>query len=133
MQISHPPPAGKRLAPATAERAAKLIRLLGSDRDGEVLGAVAALRRTLGNAGHDLHSLAAIVAPPISPAPRIRSWRAPAESDWQRMATFCFARQGRLSLRDRDFVKSMRGWRGTPTPGQQSWLLDLFLKCGGDQ
>lgn len=121
------------LQPATASKVAKLIRLLASDRDGEVLGAVAALRRTLDSTGHDLHSLAEIVSPPLLPnPPRIRSWRS-GESDWQAMARWCHARHGHLSLKDRDFVKSMLYRRGTPTPGQQSWLVDLYLKCGGSR
>jgi hypothetical protein len=103
-----------RLQPDTAEKAAKLIRLLGSDRDGEVLGAVHALRRTLDSAGHDLHSLAAIVAPPV-----------PAETDWVRMAQFCRMRQYAMRPKDRDFISSMLKWRRIPTVAQQSWLIDL--------
>ena len=39
-------------------RLAALIRLLASDRDGEVLAAVAAIKRTLKAAGSDIHAFA---------------------------------------------------------------------------
>jgi hypothetical protein len=41
-----------------APRLGQLIRLLASDKDGEVLATVYALRRVLSNAGLDLHDLA---------------------------------------------------------------------------
>jgi hypothetical protein len=44
-----------------AERLGKLVRLLASDRDGEVVAAVRGLRRTLASAGMDFHGLAALV------------------------------------------------------------------------
>jgi hypothetical protein len=45
------------LAPV-ADRLGKLLRLLSSDRDGEVIGAARAIVRTLGSAGLDVHALA---------------------------------------------------------------------------
>ena len=44
-----------------AERLAKLLRLLASDRDGEVVAAVTALKKTLEGAGLDHHDLADMV------------------------------------------------------------------------
>jgi hypothetical protein len=46
---------------SVAPKLSKLIRLLASDKDGEVLGTVAAIRRTLERAGLDLHDLAKIL------------------------------------------------------------------------
>ena len=46
------------MTPDLAARAAKLIRLLASDRDGEALGAARALQRTLVAAGSNLNGLA---------------------------------------------------------------------------
>ena len=40
------------------ERIAAVVRLLASDRDGEVIAAVNALKRTLASAGTDIHGLA---------------------------------------------------------------------------
>ncbi len=46
-------------------RVASLLRMLGSDQDGEALGAARALRRTLGGVGLDLHTLADVVEHPV--------------------------------------------------------------------
>jgi hypothetical protein len=46
-----------------AERIEKLIPLLGSDNDGEALGAARAIERTLRAAGLDFHALAASIRP----------------------------------------------------------------------
>jgi hypothetical protein len=122
---------GALLDPHAADRLRKLCGMLGSAHDGERAAAglkADQLVRQLGLTWQDV-----IVAPPIAPdPPRIRSWRA-GESDWQRMARFCHARQGQLSLRDRDFIRSMIAWRGAPSAKQQSWLIDLFVQCGGSR
>lgn len=44
------------------DRLAKLIRLLGSDADGEVLSAARAIRNVLAAGKHDLHRLADLVS-----------------------------------------------------------------------
>ena len=45
-----------------APKLQKLIPLLASDKDGEVLAAVGAIRRVLGAAGADLHDLAEVIS-----------------------------------------------------------------------
>ena len=52
--------------PLYATRLAKLIRLLASDVDGEVLAAVRALGRTLKAGGCDIHDLAGLVEAPAT-------------------------------------------------------------------
>lgn len=47
--------------PDTAAKLAKLIPLLASDKDGEVVATVHAIRRTLKSEGSDLHGLAAAI------------------------------------------------------------------------
>jgi hypothetical protein len=72
------------LPPTILPRVGALLRLLGSDQDGEALGAARALGRTLSAAGLDLHALADVVEhSPISMvfyphAPARRSQAAPA-------------------------------------------------------
>jgi hypothetical protein len=46
------------ISKAAAEKLASLVRLLASDKDGEVLGAARAINRTLKSAGTDIHALA---------------------------------------------------------------------------
>ena len=42
----------------TEEKLEKLVRLLSSDKEGEVVAAAHAIKRTLANAGSDIHELA---------------------------------------------------------------------------
>lgn len=53
------------------DRLQKLIPLLGSDKDGEALGAARAIDRTLRAAGLDFHALAASVRPSAADAPHV--------------------------------------------------------------
>ncbi len=46
------------------DKCAKLVRLLGSDNDGEVLAVIAALKRVLASVGLDLHDLAKRIVDP---------------------------------------------------------------------
>jgi hypothetical protein len=49
------------LPPKTRDRVAKCVCLLRSDKDGEILAAVHALRRALEGEKHDLHALADLI------------------------------------------------------------------------
>jgi len=113
------------LDPASADKLAKILGLLGSDHAGERAAAGAKaheLIRSLGLTWRD------ILLPPPVPGPcHIRSWRSP-ETDWQRMAAFCHARRDWLSYRDREFVRSMLNWRGQPTEKQQDWLASIYAR-----
>jgi hypothetical protein len=44
--------------PGTTEKLEKLVRLLSSDKEGEVIAAAHAIKRTLANVGSDIHELA---------------------------------------------------------------------------
>ncbi len=75
------------IPPAIAPRIGALLRMLGSDHDGEALGAARALQRTLGGAGLDLHALADAVERPavVVPAPARRPRKPKADRghiDW---------------------------------------------------
>jgi hypothetical protein len=54
-----------------ADRLEKLIPLIGSDNDGEALGAARAIDRTLKGAGLDLHALASRIGLQATEAPRV--------------------------------------------------------------
>jgi hypothetical protein len=114
---------GALLDPRTADRLAKFCGMFGSAHDGERAAAAAkadALVRSLGLTWRD------VVVPPIAAdLPRSE------ETDWQRMARFCHARQGQLSPRNRDFIQTMLAWPGVPSAKQQAWLVDCYVQCGG--
>ena len=91
-------------------KVAKLVRLLASDKDGEVLAAVAALKRTLASGDADLNDLADSIlagAPRKPRAPRAPAKWAPPTPDlhnWESMAHFCRFHGRHLRDDDREFV-----------------------------
>ncbi len=78
-------------APITS-KLRKLLPLLASDKDGEVLGAARAIHRTLQSAGSDLHDLAARLADnnepdlELDPDPPPQAWKPP---PWRNPAGPC--------------------------------------------
>jgi hypothetical protein len=107
-------------------RLGKLIPLLGSDRDGEVIGAARAIDRLLKSAGRDWHDLAALLR---LPAPR---WEIAAD-DWQSVARFCAENSTRLTERELDFLATLASWRGRPTEKQFAWLRKIAARLRGEQ
>ena len=128
-----------KLAPAVRPALAKLIRLLASDVDGEVLAAVRALGRALRASGCDFHDLASIVeAPATAPSDRTEAdFRNHFDGDdetelpWQLMVDACTNHPGRFTSRERQFLQTMKRWRGTPTSKQLNWLVALFERVRG--
>jgi hypothetical protein len=116
------------LTPEICGRIGKLIRLLGSDKDGEVIAAVAALRRTLDAAGTDLHGLAAMIERQHS-QPRLDPHSDDREPDtlpWKVMASICRKRLDAIPARHHQFILQMSRRRTPPTPRQFDYLLDLY-------
>jgi hypothetical protein len=82
------------MTPATRDRLEKLVRMLSSDKDGEVLAATAAIRRVLATEGLDIHNLAdALCKPAHEPPPREPPQRETPEDDpdWHDIACRCQA------------------------------------------
>lgn len=67
------------IPPTILPRVGALLRLLGSDQDGEALGAARALGRTLSAVGLDMHVLADVVEHPAALPPARRPRRPKAE------------------------------------------------------
>ena len=121
--------------PATiAPTLGKLIPRLASEHDGEVVATARAIERVLKANGRDWHDLAAIIVQPALPPAPIRSWRS-ADSDWQRMANFCWVRRFCLSPRDQDFVRSMRSWRDPSEKQKDGWQASMpaYIVRPGDE
>ena len=120
---AHPHPT---LRQSTASRVAKCVRLLASDRPGEVVGAAQALRRVLGAEGLDLNDLAAVIetatVPPSRPDVGV-------PLDWVEVARYCWA-NGReiLSPRERAFVTNMTRLWHQPSEKQLAWLQNIDRK-----
>jgi hypothetical protein len=89
----------------------KLVRLLASDKAGEVVATADALKRTLEAGGLDLHDLADIVEAGLRrPAERQQhhptSWAPPLPStdSWQDLAWYCHFHRDQLRGQDRERV-----------------------------
>lgn len=147
------------LAPIS-DRVGKLLRLLASDNDGEVVAAVKALRRTLQSAGADLHALADVIekptAAPLSEAEMQRILDAGIEIGIAKgiaqarelgvfkpvgtdptpheMARYCQENIARLAPKHHQFVDDMAAKTLKPwplTPKQTEYLKSLWHQAGG--
>ena len=138
------PRAGRgMMLPATCTtKLAKLVPLLGSDRDGEVLAAARAIGRTLAASGADFHDLVLAIGGERDEPPKRQRWEwspppppkppSPDESAWwvQTRGAELLARD--LGGHERRFVQQMMfnaakkkigfSW----SPKQASWFRDLL-------
>jgi hypothetical protein len=114
---------------ALTPQVGKLIRLLGSDKDGEVVSAAHALGRTLKAHGHDWHDLAEICERHLA-RPTI-----PARPAWQMLAQECLRQGGayRLKQGERQFLVSMSNWTTEPSERQWTWLRAIADALGVDR
>jgi hypothetical protein len=108
---------------------AKLLRLLASDKPGEVAASAHALRRVLGSAKLDLHDLANVVE--FSARREISRVEATADDpdDLREMIRCRRECSGLLTSKELAFVRSMARWRGEPTERQLAWLGALYERC----
>ena len=135
-----------------AEKVGKLLRLLSSPIDGEVLGAARALLRTLTSNGLDMHTLAERVerngfnkdeAQRLYQAGfqdglaqgeyRAATFRnMDGTPTWHEMAVWCAQQADRLREQERKFVNDMAGrtvWC-EPTEKQAKWLKSIYYRLG---
>jgi hypothetical protein len=115
------------VTPAVNNKLAKLVRLLSSDKDGEVLAAASAITRTLAAEGSDIHALADTLC---RPQPQ-RGPRHDDDNDWHSISCECQAHSERFSPREQDFVADMSGGRRSAhsfcvTPSQNRRVILRF-------
>jgi hypothetical protein len=108
---------------------AKLIALLASDRDGEVLGAVAAMRRTLASESLDLNDLARVITGTSNTTGTTNNGQ---DLDPVEAARFCLDSSVPYDDREIAFLVNVarliqHGHRLTPK--QARWLADLHLRA----
>jgi hypothetical protein len=146
------------LAPIVT-KLATFVRLLSSDKEGEIVAAAHAIKRTLKSAGADIHTLAERVEKPngsgLTEAEMKKLYNAgfnagmrEAENrrygsadfhnvdgtpHWHEIALFCQQHNDRLTVTEKPFVNDMAArtvWR-EPTEKQAKWLKSIFLRLGG--
>jgi hypothetical protein len=143
------------LAPV-AGKLGKLLRMLTSDRDGEIVAAAHAIRRTLESEKLDIHSLAETVETTTGPkkfseaeareiyqrgkregkneAQAARGFHEVGSDDpsWHEIACACAARPERLrDEREREFAEDMvrrTVHGGQPTEKQAAWLRAIYTR-----
>jgi hypothetical protein len=118
------------------DKVGKLVRLLASDKDGEVLAAVAALKRTLGAGGADLNDVADAIVAGLKPRPpEITRWEpsAPDPYNWESLSWYCRFWSRHLRDNDQDFVVAVLLGRtgfdlGRATPELMRRLRSIVAK-----
>jgi hypothetical protein len=146
------------LAPIVNKLAA-CIRMLSSDKDGDVVNAAHGIVRMLKSAGVDIHVLADRVEKPNGGALtdgemrklydagydaglRAAENKMHGNSDfrdidgfpaWEEIARYCQRNNRRLRANEQEFVDDMAAqtvWR-EPTEKQAKWLKSIFFRLGG--
>jgi hypothetical protein len=104
-------------------RLQKLLLMLSSERDGEVVNAARAIGRALQTVGADWNDLAGhlSLAEPQTKRPRD-------DSAWRVMRRFCGSRDALLSAREKEFVADLKHWRGKLTEKQHAWLTAIYQR-----
>jgi hypothetical protein len=107
----------------------KLLRLVfSSDKDGEVIAAVAAVKRLLASAGLDAHALADVVEHGTKSIAVPHVDRVDDDDGDDRSAIwFAFHRRYSLTPRDRQFIEGLTRWHALSAK-QRKWLGDICAK-----
>jgi hypothetical protein len=98
------------MTPSAQDRLAKLLRMLSSNKYGEVLAATAAIERSLANKSLGIHSLANALCQPTPRAEAKAHWPGAETSDWHSVACECDAQGVTLNLREQKFVFDIVAW-----------------------
>ena len=139
------------------ERIADVIRLLASDKDGDIIAAAHALKRVLVSAGTDIHGLAHGIEnlgknAEVSKDQMKKVWDAAVQHTenrlhgaddfistdgkptWQSVALYCQRNKHRLDTKHHDFIDKVAAqtvWNREPTERMHKYLFSLFLRLGG--
>jgi hypothetical protein len=130
------------LAPIINKLAA-CIRMLSSDKDGDIVNAARGIVRMLKGADTDIHALAERVEQPsggLTEAEMKKLYDAgyaagvhAVENKQHGSVDFHNVDGTRLRENERDFINDMASrtvWR-EPTPKQEKWLRSIFFRLGG--
>lgn len=101
-------------------RIGAIVRLLGSDKDGEALAALRKLGRLLRADGRDFHWLGDLLERHFAPA---------GAKPWQSIAAQCLQRgHGRLKNFEIEFLLSMSTWPREPSAKQAALLEQIAVR-----
>src|SRR5262245_27714361 len=111
----------------------KLVRLLSSDQDHEVLGAARAIQRVLASAGADFHALAGLIEVTAHNRTYGHQDTAPGQ-DWRvrAMVRFCADHPELLSPKEYNFITTLARRRGKPSERQLEWLCAIYARVSAE-
>jgi hypothetical protein len=104
---------------AIAPKLSKMLLMLSSNHDGDVVAAARAITKTLQGAGSDWHALVAAILAPVAHLEVRRD-----------VVQWCLSRRFFLSPRDRRFLEGVAEQRMPLSPKQEKWLHDIVGKLG---
>jgi hypothetical protein len=111
----------------SAEKLAKLVRLLASDQPGEVVATARAIGRALRAAGSDWHDFAGrLLKPTTSRRDQPQDDRT---GNWHAMREHCRVNTSLLRPRESVFIANLDNWRGELTAKQLAWLQSIYARC----
>jgi hypothetical protein len=116
-------------------RLKKLLLMLSSDRDGEVVNAARLIGSTLRDSGHDWHDLACALTESPKAKPYQQSARDHdhyADGDWRMMRAHCLANMHLVRSREYDFLVDLDRWNGDLTARQFHWLSSIYARVRRD-
>jgi len=103
---------------AIAPQLGKLVLLLSSSHDGEIVAAARAIDRVLRANGRDWHDFAQALC-------------SADQRDWQDTLAFCAAHMAALNSRECEFLRGIARQRSDLTPKQRDWLESIAAKLWG--
>jgi hypothetical protein len=106
------------LDPQSADRLAKLLGMIGSHHDGEVLAAARKADQCIRQLGLTWGDVIQVTTDGSS------------SGDWQHMARACRAQAHRPSAREFDFINNIAMARFEPSPKQAAWLRSIYERVG---
>jgi hypothetical protein len=108
----------------------KLLLLLGSNHDGEVVAAAHAIEKVLRSAGCDWHDLAKGLRLSATPSDARSDWRTQLNKHHDERSTisWCYHRRHVLFARDRRFIENVANQHKPFSPNQHSWLRDIAAR-----
>jgi hypothetical protein len=109
----------KRAGPDFLSRLVKLLGMCGSAFDGERANAARLADQLVRQSGLTWNDV--ISGLPASVMPNTS-----ADEDWHELHMFCLTRAGCLRGREREFLDSLKSWRGELTPKQRDWLMAIY-------
>ena len=123
-----------------SDRLKKLVLMLSSEQDGEIVAAARAIGRNLKDTGLDWHWLADHLSGEYRADPkRSDGFNARGVEEYRSRVGFCFAHRADLRSREHEFITQLQnrfneyGAETFLSPKQRAWIDDIYKRLGGEK